>query len=146
MDGTAAAEPETVAIVERSAGMAAASATAPDPATPAGLVQLSTSRPHPDLCTKSGTFASYRKKGKGAASANQAGLAKADGDRSNDAAEIHYTACCDGWTALVQAAAGHALSASIDEAHPISQRYRHHKRASAQLDFDDSIFAARALS
>ncbi|MGE6036673.1 UvrD-helicase domain-containing protein, partial [Klebsiella pneumoniae] len=25
------------------------------------------------------------------------------------------------------------------------QRYRHHKRASAQLDFDDLIFAARAL-
>jgi len=145
MDGTAAAEPETVAIVERLAGMAAALATAPDPATPASLVQLLTSRPHPNLCTKSGTFASYRKKGKWATSAKQAGLSKADGDRLNDAAEIHYTACCDAWNALVQAAAGHALSALIDEAHPILQRYRHHKRASAQLDFDDLIFAARAL-
>ena len=145
MDGTAVAEPETVMIVERLVEMAATLATAPGTATPAGLVQLLTSRPHPDLCTKSGTFASYRKKGKWATSAKQAGLSKADGDRLNDAAEIHYTACCDAWNALVQAAAGHALSALIDEAHPILQRYRHHKRASAQLDFDDLIFAARDL-
>lgn len=145
MDGTAAAEPETVTIVERLAEMAAALATAPDPATPAGLVQLLTSRPHPDLCTKSGTFASYRKKGKWATTAKQAGLSKADGDRLNDAAEAHYVACCDAWTALVQGAAGHALAALIGEARPILQRYRDHKRASAQLDFDDLIFAARDL-
>ena len=145
LGGTAAAEPETAMIVERLAEMAAALATAPDPATPAGLVQLLTSRPHPDLCTKSGTFASYRKKGKWAAAAKLAGLSKADGDRLNDAAETHYAACCDAWTALVQGAAGHALAALIDEAHPILQRYRDHKRASAQLDFDDLVFAARAL-
>ncbi len=145
MDGTAVAEPETVMIVERLVEMAATLATAPGTATPAGLVQLLTSRPHPDLCTKSGTFASYRKKGKWAASAKQAGLSKADGDRLNDAAETHYTACCNAWSALVQGAAGHALTALIDEAHPILQRYHDHKRASAQLDFDDLIFAARAL-
>jgi ATP-dependent exoDNAse (exonuclease V) beta subunit len=46
---------------------------------------------------------------------------------------------------LVQAVAGHALAALIDEARPILQRYRDHKRASAQLDFDDLIFAARDL-
>ena len=45
----------------------------------------------------------------------------------------------------MQAAAGHALAALIDEARPILQRYRDHKRASAQLDFDDLIFAARDL-
>ena len=65
--------------------------------------------------------------------------------RLNDAAETHYTACCDAWVALVQAVAGHALAALIDEARPILQRYRDHKRASAQLDFDDLIFAARDL-
>jgi len=145
MDGTAAAEPETVTIVERLAEMATAVANGPDPATPAGLVRLLTSRPHPDLCTKTGTFASYRKKGKWAAAAKQAGLSKADGDRLNDAAEVHYTACSGAWVSLVQAAAGHALAALIDEAHPILQRYRDHKRASAQLDFDDLIFAARDL-
>jgi exodeoxyribonuclease-5 len=145
MDGAVAAEPETAAIVERLAEMATALANGPDPATPAGLVRLLTSRPHPDLCTKAGAFASFRKKGKWAAAAKQAGLSKADGDRLNDAAEVHYTACCDAWVSLVQAAAGHALAALIDETRPILQRYRDHKRASAQLDFDDLIFAARDL-
>ncbi|OYQ36841.1 ATP-dependent endonuclease [Niveispirillum lacus] len=145
MGGTAAAEPETVTIVERLAEMATAVANGPDPATPAGLVRLLTARPHPDLCTKTGAFASYRKKGKWAAAAKQAGFSKADGDRLNDAAEIHYTACCDAWVALAQAVAGHALAALIDEARPILQRYRDHKRASAQLDFDDLIFSARNL-
>ena len=145
MDGAVAAEPETAAIVERLAEMATALANGPDPATPAGLVQLLTSRPHPDLCTKAGAFASFRKKGKWTAAAKQAGLSKADGDRLNDAAEVHYTACCDAWVSLVQAAAGHALAALIDETRPILQRYRDHKRASAQLDFDDLIFAARDL-
>jgi len=145
MDGAAAAEPETVTIVERLTEMATAVENDPGPATPAGLVRLLTARPHPDLCTKTGAFASYRKKGKWAATAKQAGLSKADGDRLNDAAETHYTACCDAWVALAQAVAGHALAALIDEARPILQRYRDHKRASAQLDFDDLIFAARDL-
>lgn len=145
MEGEAAAEPETVTIVERLTEMTADVANGPNPATPAGLVGLLTARPHPDLCTKTGTFASYRKKGKWAAPAKQAGLSKADGDRLNDAAETHYTSCCDAWVALAQAVAGHALAALIDEARPILQRYRDHKRASAQLDFDDLIFAARDL-
>jgi exodeoxyribonuclease-5 len=145
MDGAVAAEPETAAIVQRLAEMATALAKCPDPATPKGVVRLLTSRPHLDLCTKAGTFASYRKKGKWAAAAKQTGLSKADGDRLNDAAEVHYTACCDAWVSLVQAAAGHTLAALIDEARPILQRYRDHKRASAQLDFDDLIFAARDL-
>jgi len=145
IDGMAAAEPETVTIVERLLEMATALVNTPDSGTPAGLVQLLTARPHPDLCTKTGTFASYRKKGKWAATAKQAGLSKADGDRLNDAAETRYTACCDAWVALTQAVAGHALAALIDEARPILQRYRDHKRASAQLDFDDLIFAARDL-
>lgn len=42
---SAAAEPDTVTIVERLAEMATAVANGPDPATPAGLVWLLTSRP-----------------------------------------------------------------------------------------------------
>lgn len=145
MDGAAATEPETSAIVERLAEMATALANGPDPSMPAGLVRLLTSRPHPDLCTKAGAFASYRKKGKWAAVAKQAGLSKAEGERLHDAAEVHYTACCNAWASLMQAAAGHTLAALIDEARPILQRYRDHKRASSQLDFDDLIFAARDL-
>ena len=45
-----------------------------------------------------------------------------------------------------QAAAGHALAALIEEARPILQRYRDHKRSSAQLDFDDLIAALKRLS
>ncbi|WP_231923238.1 UvrD-helicase domain-containing protein [Sphingobium cloacae] len=145
LDGIAAVEPETVTIAEQLAEMATAVADGPDPATSAGLIWLLTSRPHPDLCKKDGTFYSYRKKGKWAAAAKQAGLAKADGDRLNDAADAHYAACCESWISLVQSAAGHALAALMDEARPILQRYREHKRASAQLDFDDLIFAARDL-
>ncbi|QRY94199.1 UvrD-helicase domain-containing protein [Sphingomonas paucimobilis] len=145
LDGVAAVEPETVTIAEQLAEMATAVADGPDPATPAGLIRLLTSRPHPDLCKKDGTFYSYRKKGKWAAAAKQAGLAKADGDRLNDAADAHYAACCESWISLVQSAAGHALAALMDEARPILHRYREHKRASAQLDFDDLIFAARDL-
>ncbi|RWG87090.1 MAG: ATP-dependent endonuclease [Mesorhizobium sp.] len=145
MRGTAATEPETVAIVERLVEMAAALAAGPDPTTPSGLVGLLTSRPHPNLCTKAGAFASYRKKGKWAAAAKQAGLSKADGDQLNHAAEGHYTACCEDWVSLLQAAASQVLAALIEEARPILQRYRDHKRASAQLDFDDLIFAARDL-
>ena len=145
MNGAAAPEPETMIIVQRLAEMATALANGPDPATSTGLVWLLTSRPHPDLCTQAGAFAAYKKKGKWSTAAKQAGLSKADGDQLNSAAEHHYTACRDAWGALVQAAAGHTLAALIDETRRILQRYRDHKRASAQLDFDDLIFAARDL-
>ncbi|MDI9849541.1 UvrD-helicase domain-containing protein [Rhodoblastus sp. 17X3] len=145
MRGTAATEPETVAIVERLVEMATALSTGPDPATAAGLVWLLTSRPHPDLCTKAGDFAAYRKKGKWAVAVKQAGLSKADGDRLNETAEVHYTSCCDAWVSLLQSAASQVLAALIEEARPILKRYRDHKRGSAQLDFDDLIFAARNL-
>jgi exodeoxyribonuclease-5 len=145
MDGAAATEPDTVTIVEHLSEMATALASGPDPATPAGLVGLLSLRPHPDLCTKAGAFASYRKKGKWEAAAKQAGLSKAVGDRLNDGAEMHYVACCNAWDVLVQAAAGHVLAALIEEARPILERYRDHKRASALLDFDDLLYAARNL-
>ncbi len=145
MRGATATEPETVVIVERLVEMATALAAGPDPTTPSGLVGLLTSRPHPDLCTKAGTFASYRKKGKWTEAVKHAGLSKADGERLNIVAEGHYTACCDAWTSLLQAAASQVLAALIEEARPALERYRDHKRASAQLDFDDLIFAARDL-
>jgi len=143
--GAAASEPETEVMAAQLVEMATALAAGPDPATPSGLVQVLTSRAHPDLCTKAGTFASYRKKGKWAAAAKQAGLSKVDGDRLNDAAEGHYAACCEAWGSLLQAAASQVLAALIEEARPTLERYRDHKRANAQLDFDDLIFAARDL-
>lgn len=145
MDGSAAAEPETAKALELFAEMATSVANGANPATPAGLVRLLTLRPHRDLCISSGAFAVYRKKSKWVAAAKQAGVSKADGERLSDAAGAHYAACCDAWTSMVQAAASQALSALIDEGRPILQRYRDHKRASARLDFDDLIFAARDL-
>jgi exodeoxyribonuclease-5 len=103
------------------------------------------SRPHADLCTNSGTFTKYRKKGKWVDAAKEVGLSKADGERMNIAADGHYTTCCNAWISLLQVVATHVLAALIDEAHTILERYRDHKRASAQLDFDDLIFAARDL-
>ena len=55
--------------------------------TPVGLVRLLLSPPHPDLCTKTGTFLAYKKKGKWVDAAKREGLAKADGERLNIAAE-----------------------------------------------------------
>lgn len=145
MQAASAREAETEVYTARFSEMAARLPAAPNAETPAGLVGLLVSRPHPDLCTKAGDFSSYRKKSKWAAAAKQAGLSKADGDRLNDAAEGFFDTCCATWTALLQAASGQVLAALIDEARPMLERYREHKRASAQLDFDDLIYAARDL-
>ena len=145
IDRAAAVEPETETIKERLIQMAAALATGPGPSTPSGLVQLLVLRPHQDLCTQAGKFKAYSKKTKWLASAKQASLSKADGEQLNISADGHYTACRDGWTSLLEAAASQVLAALIEEARPILERYRDHKRASAQLDFDDLIFAARDL-
>jgi exodeoxyribonuclease-5 len=145
MQAASAREAETEVYTARFSEMAARLPAASNAETPARLVALLVSRPHPDLCTKAGDFSSYRKKGKWAAAAKQAGLSKADADRLNDAAEGFFDACCATWIALLQAASGQVLAALIDEARPMLERYREHKRASAQLDFDDLIYAARDL-
>lgn len=138
-------EPETEIFAARFSEMAATLPSIADGSTPAGLVGLLVARPHPDLTTGAGSFYAYRKKGKWAAAAKQAGLSKADGDRLNDTASDLYEACCAAWTALLQAVSDQVLTTLIDEARTILVRYRKHKRASAQLDFDDLIYAARDL-
>lgn len=145
MRAAGAIEPETEAYAARFCEMATVLPTVADVATPTGLVALLISRPHPDLCTKAGAFSSYRKKGKWAAAAKQAGLSKADGDRLNDAAQTLFETCCSAWDGLLQATSGQVLAALIGEAKPILQRYHEYKRAGAQLDFDDLIYAARDL-
>ena len=118
---------------------------APTAETPAGLVRLLLSRPHPDLCTKAGSFRAYKKKGKWADAAKRAGLAKADGERLNTAAEGHYAACCEAWTALLQAAASRVL-ADLDRRSAAGAGSLPRPQAlGALLDFDDLIFAARDL-
>ncbi|WP_136661248.1 UvrD-helicase domain-containing protein [Nitratireductor sp. XY-223] len=145
MQGVGVDEPETEVITMRLTEMAAALPSVADGSTPAGLVGLLVARPHPDLTTGTGRFSAYRKKGKWAAAAKQAGLSRADGDRLNDTASCLYEACCVAWTALRQAVSGQVLTTLMDEARTILARYRESKRASAHLDFGDLIYAARDL-
>ena len=93
----------------------------------------------------SGSFRVYRKKGKWETAAGQAGLAKADGGRLNDSAGDHYGRCRDAWTSLQQSAASRVLADLLQIVRPVMDRFREHKRSTAQLDFDDLIFAARDL-
>ena len=64
----------------------------------------------------------------------------------NAAADGLYTACCEAWTALLQAVAARVLAELVRLVQPVMDRFRDYKRSAALLDFDDLIFAARALA
>ncbi len=145
VQGAGAGEAETAGIAARFLEMAEEIAFALTAEGAADLVRLLLTRPHPDLCTASGSFRVYKKKGKWADAAKRAGLAKADGDRMNAAAEADYAACCEAWTALLQAAAARVLADLVRLVQPVVDRFRDYKRSAALLDFDDLIFAARDL-
>ena len=140
-----AAETETVAIADALAKLAGQVDDGPDHRTPAGLVHLLVARPNEIILTGTGTFRVLNKKGKWQTAAKEAGLSKADGEQLFDTANTHYLACRDSWIGLQQAVAGCALAHLIEEVRPVIDRYRQYKRASALLDFDDLIFAARDL-
>jgi len=140
-----AVEEETAMFADRLADMAQALDDSPVAETPAGLVRALVTQPHRDLCTKSGTFLAFRKKGKWVEAAKRVGLAKADGERFNTTAEGHYTACCESWQTMLQNVSSRVLSNLIAEVQPVLHRFRDHKRSAALLDFDDLIFAARDL-
>ena len=145
ISGEDAEEPETAAIAGHFRDMAEEIETALPAETPAAIVRLLFTAPHPDLYTGSGSFRAYRKKGKWRAAAKQAGIAQADADRLNDLAYAHYALCCGAWTAFHQAVATHVLADLVPLVEPVMAHFREHKRAAALLDFDDLIFAARAL-
>ena len=142
LDEAEAEEPETVAIAGRFGELAEEVGTALPADTPAALLVMA---PHPDLCTGSGTFRAYQKKGKWVAAARPAGLAKADAERLNDAASAHYALCRSTWSVLQQAVATHVLAGLVPLVEPVMDLFREHKRAAALLDFDDLIFSARDL-
>ena len=145
LSGEDAEEPETAAIAGHFRDLAEEIETALPAETPAAIVRLLVTAPHDDLCTGSGSFRSYRKKGKWGAAAKRAGLAKANADRLNDRAGAHYALCCATWTAFQGAVATHVLADLVPLVEPVMARFREHKRAAALLDFDDLIFAARDL-
>jgi ATP-dependent exoDNAse (exonuclease V) beta subunit len=140
-----AAEEETKQCAGRFADMADALKGAAIAETPAGLIRLLVAAPHPDLCTKSGTFLAYKKKGKWVEAAKRAGLAKAEGERLAVDAEARYVACCEAWHAMLQNVAARVLSDLIAQVQPTLDRFRDYKRSAALLDFDDLIFSARNL-
>lgn len=138
-------EPETADIAARFLEMAEGLVGILPEDEPADLVRLLLARPHADLCTAAGGFRAYKKKGKWSDAAKRAGLAKADGERLNATAQGLYDACCEAWTSLLQATAARVLADLIRLVQPVMDRFRDYKRSAALLDFDDLIFAARAL-
>ncbi len=145
LDEAEAEEPETVAIAGRFGELAEEIGRALPADTPAALVSLLVMAPHPDLCTGSGAFRAYRKKGKWVAAAKRAGLGKAEAERLDDTASAQYALCCGTWTAFKQAVATHVLAGLVPLVAPVMDLFREHKRAAALLDFDDLIFSARDL-
>ena len=138
-------EPETTIIADRLVELADWITFASTAETPAELVRLLLTRPHPDLCTASGSFRKYQKKGKWGEAAKGIGLAKADGDRLNGVAAAHYTECCEAWTVLLQSVAARVLADLIQLVQPVLGRFRDYKRSAALLDFDDLILTAGDL-
>jgi len=138
-------EAETTAIAAQFGEMAENIAFALTVEEPADLVRLLLAQPHSDLCTSAGGFRVYRKKGKWTDAAKRIGLAKADGDRLNAAAEKHYSACSQAWQVVLQTVASRILANLVGQVQPVMQRFRDYKRSAALLDFDDLIFAARDL-
>ncbi|RVC62892.1 ATP-dependent endonuclease, partial [Mesorhizobium sp. M2A.F.Ca.ET.046.02.1.1] len=90
-------EEETATIAARFGEMAESLGFALTAEEPANHVRLLFARPHSDLCTKAGGFRAFNKKGKWVNAAKRAGLAKADGERLNAAADTHYGDCCEAW-------------------------------------------------
>lgn len=145
VQGAAVDEPETVAFVVRFSELAEAIGSAETAETPASLIRLLLARPHNDLYTANGNFRKYQKKGKWGEAAKRVGFSRAEGDRLCAAAEKHYIACCEAWTALQQAVAARVLADLVQLVKPAMDRFRAYKRSAALLDFDDLIFAARDL-
>jgi exodeoxyribonuclease-5 len=139
-----ASEPETAEIVARFSEMTR-ELESNQPERPADLVRLLLARPHGDLCNEDGTFCAYRKKGKWREAAKCAGLSKIEGERLSNAADEHYGACCESWSALLEATATRVLADLVRLLQPVMDRFRDYKRSAALLDFNDLIFAARAL-
>ena len=100
LSGEEAVEPETAAYAGHFRNLAEEIEAVLPANIPARLVRLLVTAPHPDLCTRSGSFLAYRKKTKWRAAARRAGLSQADADRLNDAAGGHYALCCTMWTAF----------------------------------------------
>lgn len=109
------------------------------------LASLLLLRPHSDLCTASGSFKQFKLKGKWTAAAKAIGLSSAEGELGFKRASEHFDACCKAWLELKAAVALLVLGQFVELLRPILVRFQEHKRSTAQLDFDDLIYATREL-
>jgi exodeoxyribonuclease-5 len=97
------------------------------------------------MFTGKGGIRVLRNKGDWLAAAKAAGVGK-DGAESQLATVVAASAsCCEALLSLRAAAAGTVLAGVAQAVQSLLERYQQHKRNAAQLDFDDLIFAARAL-
>ena len=145
VDGSPAEEADTRAVAVCFDTMAEELVGDPQADDPADLVALLRVQTHPDLLTTSGTFFTYRKKGRWGQAARGVGLSKAEGDRLFETAAALYGACCSTWTALQQAVAARVLASLVEFVRPVVGLYQESKRTKALLDFDDLLLAARGL-
>lgn len=113
--------------------------------TPAGLVDLVQVRADASLCTTTGAFKVYKKKGKWEAAAQQIGRSKSEGATLNLEAQKLHELCASTWQELLQGIAAQLLHDLMPVLQPAIQRMQDYKRASALLDFNDLLRAARNL-
>ena len=137
--GSPAEEADTTAIAVCFGAMAEELVADPQADDPADLVALLRVQTHPDLLTTTGTFFTYRKKGRWGQAARGVGLSKAEGDRLFETAAALYGACCSMWTALQQAVAARVLAGLVELVRPVVGLYQESKRTKALLDFDDLL-------
>lgn len=145
IDSAPCVDPDTAAYVVAFKRMSANVLPALADEGPAVLVRLVNEAPSDELCTSTGGFKAYRRKGAWGTAAKAAGLSKAEGERLFGEAETLYKTACGAWTELVSNAAGRLLAALMAELRPLIDQFRDYKRAAALLDFDDLIESARGL-
>lgn len=110
-----------------------------------GLVSLLRLLPHDDLCNANGTFKQFKLKGKWTAAAKLAGLSTAEGELAFHRASDRYDECGKTWLDLKATVGLIVLERLVELLRPVLLRFQDHKRSTAQLDFDDLIYAARDL-
>jgi len=112
---------------------------------PAGLVSLVRSKATDSLCKADGDFKVFKKKGKWAEAAKQAGRSKAEGESLNLQAASRHDECCRTWRELLQGAAAKLLHELLSVLRPAVQEMEDYKRSAALLGFDDLLKSARNL-
>ncbi|MBY4949513.1 UvrD-helicase domain-containing protein [Cupriavidus respiraculi] len=139
------AEEATVETARHFAAMAQALDWEIDESSPSHLARLVALRPVPALCTGSGSFLAFRRKTAWEAAAKREGMPASAGKEAFGVVSDLYKACCEAWSALEAQVATRVLGELATHVRAVVQVFSQYKRDSALLDFDDLLYAARAL-